>query len=113
MTCNGQCHKYKAQKPFGIGRYTAGQKRCQNCEIFVECKGVKCPCCGQRLRNKPHRPTPEQKLRHNSIKKCMGYRYGTGCTDSFSPTKDDELCYNCRRMLYPELFAKSKGVKIA
>ncbi len=41
-TCNGYkvvikedaCHRYKAQKPQNSGRYSVGQKRCSNCEIF-------------------------------------------------------------------------------
>ena len=29
--CRGACEQYKAQKPFEIGRYAAGQKRCNYC----------------------------------------------------------------------------------
>ena len=34
MACKGICIRHKAQKPVGTGRYAAGQKRCQVCEIF-------------------------------------------------------------------------------
>jgi len=35
LTCKGICHRYKASKPNGTGRYTLGQKRCNSCGIFV------------------------------------------------------------------------------
>lgn len=37
-----------------MGRYAAGQKRCQICEIFITWNGDnKCPCCHYKLRSKP------------------------------------------------------------
>ncbi|WP_420545276.1 hypothetical protein [Nitrosopumilus sp.] len=42
--CNEICSRYKAQ-PKGTrpARYSAGQKRCQICEIFIEWKGCGVP----------------------------------------------------------------------
>ena len=34
MICKGICIRHKAHKPYCSGRYAAGQKRCQICEIF-------------------------------------------------------------------------------
>ena len=56
MVCKDTCIKYRARKPQPtLGRYDAGQKRCQVCAIFIEWKGVQCPCCGHILRTKPRR----------------------------------------------------------
>ena len=51
--CIGKCKNYKALKPAEIGRYAAGQKRCNFCEIFVEFDGIICPCCNRQLRCLP------------------------------------------------------------
>ena len=51
--CNGKCKNYKAQKPLQVGRYAAGQKRCNHCEIFVAYEGYNCPCCNRQLRCLP------------------------------------------------------------
>ena len=51
--CMGKCKKFKALKPYGIGRYAAGQKRCNSCEIFVDYEGIACPCCHTLLRCVP------------------------------------------------------------
>ena len=51
--CIGVCNKFRAKKPVQIGRYAAGQKRCNYCEIFVEFNGLSCPCCGRQLRCLP------------------------------------------------------------
>ena len=53
MTCRGTCDRYKAKKPFGMSRYAAGQKRCQDCEIFMNTAGNRCPCCNMKLRVRP------------------------------------------------------------
>lgn len=53
MTCKNECVKYKAAKPLGMGRYEAGQRRCQICEIYMWWDGNFCPCCGYRVRGKP------------------------------------------------------------
>lgn len=54
MTCKGRCEQHRALRPAdGSGRYSAGQKRCAMCEIFIKWKGSWCPCCGCRLRSKP------------------------------------------------------------
>ena len=51
--CIKECRKYKAAKPSQIGRYAAGQKRCNYCEIFVDYTGITCPCCNRQLRCLP------------------------------------------------------------
>jgi hypothetical protein len=63
MTCKGICIRHKAHKPVGSGRYAAGQKRCQICEIFIKWDGLSCPCCGCRLRNGPRSFKFKAKLR--------------------------------------------------
>ena len=62
MTCKGICLRHKAIKPIGVGRYAAGQKRCQMCSIFVNWEGFFCPCCGYRLRTKPRNQRYKLKL---------------------------------------------------
>ena len=57
MTCKGICIRDKAS-----GRYANGHKRCQQCEIFIKCNGVRCPCCGYKLRGRP-RNSSNTKLR--------------------------------------------------
>jgi hypothetical protein len=53
MTCKGICHRHRAQERSG-GRYANGQKRFQVCEIFIKWDLLSCPCCGFKLRTKPH-----------------------------------------------------------
>jgi hypothetical protein len=50
------CHHHKAQERSG-GKYANGQKRCQVCQIYMKCDGLRCPCCKSKLRTKyviPH-----------------------------------------------------------
>ena len=51
--CRGICQRYFAKKPERGGRYTAGQKRCQMCAIWIQWDGIRCPCCSYRLRLRP------------------------------------------------------------
>jgi hypothetical protein len=56
MSCKGICKLHKALRPAGGSgrrRYSAGQKRCAICEIFIKWDEAWCPCCGCRLRSKP------------------------------------------------------------
>jgi len=53
MTCNDICHRYKIIKPKELSRYVSGQKRCSQCDIFVEWDGLFCPCCNYKLRLSP------------------------------------------------------------
>ncbi|MEE8132290.1 MAG: hypothetical protein V3T40_01795 [Nitrososphaerales archaeon] len=64
MLCKGLCQKYKAKKPYGISRYADEQKRCQICEIFIHYAGVRCPCCGYKLRVTPRGTKYRIKLKH-------------------------------------------------
>ncbi|WP_100182101.1 hypothetical protein [Candidatus Nitrosotenuis aquarius] len=68
MSCKEICKSYRAIKPKGIGRYAAGQKRCQVCEMFVNWDGTYCPCCGMKLRKVPRNSFYKQKLRTESEK---------------------------------------------
>ena len=40
MACKGICLRLRAMKPFGLGRYSDGQKRCQMCSIFIKWEGL-------------------------------------------------------------------------
>jgi hypothetical protein len=51
MTCKGICHRHRAQERSG-GRYANGQKRCQVCQIYMKCDGLRCPCCRSKLRTR-------------------------------------------------------------
>ena len=62
MSCKGICEKYRAIGSFYGGRYNAGQKRCQKCDLFIICDGLRCPCCGYRLRTKPRNKEYKDKL---------------------------------------------------
>lgn len=53
MVCKNICIEYKAKKPKNSLRYLSGQKRCFVCDIFMKWEGIRCPCCGHRLRVKP------------------------------------------------------------
>ena len=48
MPCKGICIRHKA-----LGRYNSEHKRCQQCEIFIKWNGLRCPCCGYKLRTRP------------------------------------------------------------
>ncbi|MDC3254481.1 hypothetical protein OAU20_02700 [Nitrosopumilus sp.] len=70
-TCKRICLEYTAKKPSNMGRYDAGQKRCQICEIFitdegtVDEQGLWCKCCNYRVRGKPRNRIYKEKLRNN------------------------------------------------
>jgi len=51
--CKDFCLAYKADRLASGARYAIGQKRCQVCCIFIWWAGIKCPCCGIRLRTSP------------------------------------------------------------
>lgn len=55
MTCRNICVKYKVKKPYKTRRYDQGQKRCSTCDIFLEWKGFRCPCCTNVLRTNARR----------------------------------------------------------
>jgi len=69
--CNGICNRYKTVKPNGTGRYSAGQKRCNLCDIFMQWEGIFCPCCGHRLRLKPKSGKYKEKY-YEAIRKNEG-----------------------------------------
>jgi hypothetical protein len=72
MTCKGICIRHKAPRPTSIGRYAAGQGRCQVCEIFIKWNGLWCPCCGFRLRKNPRKTVDKVKLRQSEKVKELG-----------------------------------------
>lgn len=64
MHCNNSCIQYKAKaNTYEGGRYEQGQKRCHQCEIYINWEGLWCPCCGYLLRTKPRsKKTKRRKL---------------------------------------------------
>jgi len=63
MVCKGICIRHKASGPISSGRYATGQKRCQICDLFMQWKGIFCPCCGYKLRIRPRLYKHKAKLR--------------------------------------------------
>ena len=53
MLCKNICEKYRAKKEKRGSYYSAGNKRCQICDVFIKWKNKRCPCCGTILRTKP------------------------------------------------------------
>jgi len=52
--CRGLCQRSEVKKPVaGISRYLLGQKLCNICETYMLHAGVRCPCCGCKLRTNP------------------------------------------------------------
>ena len=51
--CKGICVQYKATGFKGKHRYENGQKLCPTCSRFLRWEGIRCPCCGCRLRSNP------------------------------------------------------------
>ena len=62
ISCKGTCNRYKISKINGRGRYSFGQKRCNECGIFIKWEGIFCPCCGCRLRLKPRNSKYKEKF---------------------------------------------------
>jgi len=62
MVCKNICIDYKAKKPVGGMRYLDGQKRCQNCDLFIHWEGIRCPCCSTKLRAGPRRKGLKQMM---------------------------------------------------
>ena len=57
------CKKYTSKgNSLEGGRYERGQKRCPECEVFIEWEGLWCPCCGRLLRSKPRAKKLKRKL---------------------------------------------------
>jgi len=50
VSCKGICERYKSMGVSMQFKYQEGQKRCTSCGIFIECDGVRCPCCHMKLR---------------------------------------------------------------
>ena len=51
--CRGICVKYKAVGYGGLHKYIQGQKMCSICSEFLTYPGIRCPCCGVKLRTTP------------------------------------------------------------
>jgi rRNA maturation endonuclease Nob1 len=74
MHCNGSCKDYKAEANIlEGGRYEQGQKRCHECELFIEWEGLWCPCCGHLLRTKPRATKPKRRRMLMNRKKEENY----------------------------------------
>jgi hypothetical protein len=74
MACKDVCIRYRAPRPIDSGRYFSGQKRCQVCNIFIIWDEIWCPCCGFRLRTKPHNSSGKKRLARMRTK----YQYTIG-----------------------------------
>ncbi len=61
-SCNKICQRYRALMPKNSGRYSLGQKRCNECEIFIFWDGLFCPCCNNRLRLAPRTSKYKEKF---------------------------------------------------
>lgn len=68
ICCKGICKRHKIKKINGKGRYSLGQKRCNECDLFIKWEGNFCPCCGCRLRLKPRNGKYKKKF-FETIKK--------------------------------------------
>jgi hypothetical protein len=62
----------KRAEPLHMGRYAAGQRRCQVCAIFIKWNGIWCPCCSYRLRKNPRKTEDKVKLRQSEKVKELG-----------------------------------------
>ena len=63
MHCDDSCKKYRGKSnSIEGGRYEQGQKRCSECDIFIEWEGLRCPCCEHLLRTKPRAGKLKRKL---------------------------------------------------
>ncbi|WP_316504776.1 hypothetical protein [Nitrosopumilus sp.] len=65
MSCKGICPRYKSKRRGKGLRYANGEKRCQKCDIFLDWKGIHCPCCGYKLRTRPHNKKYEEIMRNH------------------------------------------------
>jgi|APSaa5957512535_1039671.scaffolds.fasta_scaffold05881_15 hypothetical protein len=52
MGCKGDCGKIKMVPAFGK-KYSKGMKRCSVCEIWTNCKELRCLCCNSKLKTTP------------------------------------------------------------
>jgi hypothetical protein len=55
-SCKGICVRHKSKNPIPRHTYIQGDKRCQECQIYIKWNSHWCPCCGCRLRTKPRQP---------------------------------------------------------
>ena len=62
MPCKGICQRQKVVKVYGTPRYANGEKRCNQCEVFLKIENVFCPCCNIRLRTHPKNPKNRKEL---------------------------------------------------
>lgn len=70
MTCRDICSRFRATRSHAPnsqyyseqGRYEIGQKRCQECQIFIKWSSSRCPCCHTSLRTRPRPKKYREKL---------------------------------------------------
>lgn len=58
LHCKGICIRHKS-----LGRYSSGNKRCKNCDVFIKWDRLSYPCCGYKLRTNPRKYNLKEKLR--------------------------------------------------
>ena len=75
---------------FGGDRYANDQKLCRGlCEIFIQWKGIFCPCCGYKLKSKP-----KKKLTNPRCSFCNAMYSHRGITKWFKLDGKRE-CWDC------------------
>lgn len=57
MACSGLCYGFKIGFDQTAWRgYYLGRKMCITCNnVWIETDSIYCPCCGRKLRTRPHR----------------------------------------------------------
>jgi len=54
VACRGLCINFKPEKRnYREKLYESDRKRCSVCEVYVNWRGTRCPCCSAILRSKP------------------------------------------------------------
>ena len=53
MDCDGFCVKYKKSRKYD----TDNSRYCKMCNVFLEWKNLRCPCCESFLKSKPRNST--------------------------------------------------------
>ena len=113
-TCKRICLQYAAKKPTNLGRYDAGQKRCQICEIFITDKGTRdeqglwCKCCNYRVRGKPRNLKYKAKLRARVEAKAVEAKIKSIASMEKEIQAEAEISKNNDEQIEPTIFEEEK-----
>jgi len=68
--CKGKCNDMSEHvtRSSNRGSFRLGYKRCRECEYFILCDDVRCPCCNGLLKSKPSNNKSRRKLREYNEK---------------------------------------------